>query len=52
MAAIQLTVDRVMFAPIMDMRALTAVGPRIVEHAIGLVPMAFFPRGDMRLKDQ
>jgi peptide/nickel transport system substrate-binding protein len=49
----RLTVDRVMFAPIMDMRALTGVGPRVAEDAIGLVPMAFFPSWeDMRLKDQ
>ena len=49
----QLTVDRVMFAPIMDMRALMAVGPRVVDHAINLVPMAFFPSWeDMRLKNQ
>jgi hypothetical protein len=26
-----------MFGPIMDMRALTAVGPRVGEDAIGLV---------------
>ncbi len=47
----QLTVDRVMFAPIMDMRALMAVGPRVADHAINVVPMAFFPSWeDMRLK--
>jgi peptide/nickel transport system substrate-binding protein len=49
----QLTVDRVMFAPIMDMRARVAVGPRVADHAINLVPMAFFPSWeDMRLKGQ
>jgi peptide/nickel transport system substrate-binding protein len=48
----QLTVDRVTFAPIMDMRALMGVGPRVADDAIGLVPMAFFPSWeDMRLKD-
>ncbi len=47
----QLTVDRVMFAPIMDMRALMAVGPRVADPAINVVPMAFFPSWeDMRLK--
>ncbi len=30
----QLTIDRVMFAPIMDLRALMAVGPRVTEHTI------------------
>ena len=49
----QLTVDRVMFAPIMDMRALMAVGPRVADHAINVVPMAFSPSWeDMRLKSQ
>jgi hypothetical protein len=49
----QLTVHRVMFAPIMDMRALMAVGPRVAEHGINLVPMALFPSWeDMRLKGQ
>jgi peptide/nickel transport system substrate-binding protein len=48
----QLTIDRVMFAPIMDMRALMAVGPRVTDHAINLVPMAFFPSWeDMRLRE-
>jgi peptide/nickel transport system substrate-binding protein len=47
----QLTIDRVMFAPIMDMRALIAVGSRVTDHAINAVPMAFFPSWeDMRLK--
>ena len=49
----QLTVERVMFAPIMDMRALMAVGPRVADHAINRVPMAFFPAWeDMRLTDR
>jgi peptide/nickel transport system substrate-binding protein len=47
----QLTIDRAMFAPVMDMRALTAVGPRVADHAINAVPMSFFPSWeDMRLK--
>jgi peptide/nickel transport system substrate-binding protein len=49
----QLTIDRAMFAPIMDLRALMGVGPRIAEHAINVVPMTAFPSyEDMRLKDQ
>ena len=47
----QLTIDRVMFAPIMDMRALMAVGPRVIDHAINSVPMVLFPSWeDMRVK--
>ncbi len=47
----QLTVDRVMFAPIMDLRALMGVGPRVADHAINLVPLVMFPSWeDMRLK--
>ena len=49
----QLSIDRVMFAPVMDFRALMAVGPRVTEHAINLVPMTPFPSyEDMRLKDR
>jgi peptide/nickel transport system substrate-binding protein len=48
----QLTIDRVMFAPIMDLRALMGIGPRLSDHAINLVPMAMFPSWeDMRLKN-
>jgi peptide/nickel transport system substrate-binding protein len=35
----QLTIDRAMFAPIWDLRALNGVGPRVAEHTINLVPM-------------
>jgi len=31
----QLTIDRMMFAPIYDFRALMGVGPRVVKHTIG-----------------
>ena len=49
----QLTVDRAMFAPIWNLRALMGVGPRIADHAINLVPMSLFPSyEDMRLKAQ
>jgi hypothetical protein len=40
-----------MFAPIMDLRALMAVGPRVAEHAINAVPMSLLPAWEeMRLK--
>jgi len=49
----QLTIDRVMFAPIMDFRALMGVGPRLAEHTITSIPMSPFPSyEDMRLKGQ
>jgi peptide/nickel transport system substrate-binding protein len=31
----QLTIDRMMFAPIYDFRALMGVGPRVVKHTVG-----------------
>src|SRR5881628_1966532 len=49
----QLSVDRAMFAPIMDFRALMGIGPRVAEHTINLVPMSPFPSyEDMRIKGQ
>jgi peptide/nickel transport system substrate-binding protein len=49
----QSSIDRVMFAPIMDFRALMGVGPRVTEHTITSVPMTPFPSyEDMRLKGQ
>jgi len=48
----QLTIDRVMFAPVMDLRALMGVGPRIAEHTITSVAMSPFPSyEDVSLKD-
>jgi peptide/nickel transport system substrate-binding protein len=48
----QLTIDRVMFAPVMDLRALMGVGPRIAEHTITSVAMSPFPSyEDLKLKD-
>jgi peptide/nickel transport system substrate-binding protein len=35
----QLTVERAMFAPIMDLRALIGVGPRLAEHTINSIPL-------------
>src|SRR5204863_182866 len=47
----QLTIDRAMFAPIMDLRALMGIGPRIADHTINLVPMTVWPSyEDMRVK--
>lgn len=33
----RLTIERAMCAPIMDLRGLQGVGPRLVEHTINLV---------------
>ena len=47
----QLTIDRVMFAPVMDLRALMGVGPRIAKHTITDIWMSPFPSyEDMTLK--
>jgi len=48
----QLTIDRVMYAPIMDLRALGGVGPRITKHTIGDVWMSPVPSyEDIEIKD-
>jgi peptide/nickel transport system substrate-binding protein len=39
----QLTIDRVMFAPVMDLRALNGVGPRVTKDTITDVWMSPFP---------
>ncbi len=47
----QATVDRVMFAPLMDLRGLIAIGPRLADHTMNAIPMYPFPAyEDMRLK--
>jgi peptide/nickel transport system substrate-binding protein len=47
----QLTIDRAMYAPIMDLRALMGVGPRVAKHTITDVWMSPFPSyEDMTLK--
>src|SRR5437667_1822760 len=49
----QLTIDRVMFAPIMDYRTLRGVGPRLADHALDtqhLVPFSAYE--EIRLKAQ
>jgi peptide/nickel transport system substrate-binding protein len=49
----QLTIERVMFAPIMDFRTLVGLGPRIAEHALDTIPMHAWPAWeDVRLKGQ
>jgi peptide/nickel transport system substrate-binding protein len=39
----QLTIDRVMYAPLMDLRALMGIGPRVTKHTITDVWMSPFP---------
>jgi peptide/nickel transport system substrate-binding protein len=47
----QLTIDRVMFAPVMDLRTLNGIGPRIAKHTITDVWLSPFPSyEDMELK--
>jgi peptide/nickel transport system substrate-binding protein len=49
----QLTIDRVMYAPIMDLRGLIGIGPRVSEHTMNSIPMYSFPAyEDIRLKSQ
>lgn len=47
----QLTIDRMMFAPVYDFRALMGIGPRIAKHTIGDVYLDPFPAyEDIELK--
>src|SRR5687767_283046 len=47
----QMTIDRAMYAPIMDLRGLQGIGPRLADHTINSIPMYPFPsHEDMRLK--
>jgi peptide/nickel transport system substrate-binding protein len=39
----QLMVERVMFAPVYEFRALMGVGPRVAAHAINVIPLYPFP---------
>jgi len=49
----QLTIDRAMFAPIMDYRTLRGVGPRVAEHMLDTQHLVPFPAyEDMRLRGQ
>jgi peptide/nickel transport system substrate-binding protein len=48
----QLTIDRVMFAPVMDLRVLMGIGPRVAEHTVTWIWMSPFPSyEDVKLKD-
>jgi peptide/nickel transport system substrate-binding protein len=48
----QLTIDRVMYAPVMDLRVLMGVGPRIARHTITDIWMSPFPSyEDIELKN-
>ena len=48
----RLSVERVMYAPIMDFRALMGIGPRVTEHTITWVHNSPFPSyKDVRIKD-
>ena len=47
----QRTVERVMFAPLLDFRALHGIGPRVAEHTINAIPLYPFPAyEDLQLK--
>jgi peptide/nickel transport system substrate-binding protein len=48
----QLTIERVMYAPVMDLRTLNGIGPRVARHTITDVWMSPFPSyEDMELKN-
>jgi peptide/nickel transport system substrate-binding protein len=48
----QLTIERVMFAPIMDLRTLNGIGPKLTKHTITDVWMSPFPSyEDMEIKE-
>jgi peptide/nickel transport system substrate-binding protein len=47
----QLTIERVMFAPVMDLRVLMGIGPRVTRHTITDIWMSPWPAyEDMELK--
>jgi peptide/nickel transport system substrate-binding protein len=47
----RLTMERAMFAPVMDLRGLVGVGPRVAEHTINSIPLHPYPAlEDIRLK--
>jgi peptide/nickel transport system substrate-binding protein len=49
----QLTIERVMFAPIYDLRGLTGIGARVAEHTINSIPLHPGPAFEnIRLKGQ
>jgi peptide/nickel transport system substrate-binding protein len=49
----ELTMERVMYAPIFDFRALMGIGPQVAEHAINSIPAHPFPAWeDVQLKEK
>jgi peptide/nickel transport system substrate-binding protein len=47
-----LTIDRVMYAPVMDLRVLMGIGPRVAKHTITDIWMSPFPSyEDIELKN-
>jgi hypothetical protein len=46
----QLTIDRVMFAPVFDFRALNGIGPGIAKDTIGCLPRPVPQYEDFELK--
>ena len=48
----QITIDRVMYAPVMDLRALMGIGPRIARHTVTDIWMSPWPAyEDIELKN-
>jgi peptide/nickel transport system substrate-binding protein len=48
----ELTIERAMYAPVMDLRALNGIGPRVAKHTITDVWMSPFPSyEDIELKN-
>jgi len=48
----QLTIERAMFAPVMDLRVLMGIGPRVAKHTVTDIWMSPFPAyEDMELKN-
>ena len=48
----QMTIDRTMFAPVMDLRSLNGIGPKVIKHTIGDVFLDPFPSyEDMEIKE-
>jgi peptide/nickel transport system substrate-binding protein len=49
----QATIDRAMFAPVMDLRGLCGIGSRVADHTINSIPVYPWPAyEDVRLKAQ
>jgi ABC-type transport system substrate-binding protein len=48
----QLTIDRVMFAPVMDLRTLNGIAPRVARHTITDIWMSPWPAyEDIEIKE-